>query len=44
MSSENFIGIDVSQSHLDVHVVADQHSSQFKNDEDGVAELIKFVN
>lgn len=43
MSSENFIGIDVSQSHLDVHVVPDQKSGQFNNDEAGVADLIKFV-
>jgi transposase len=43
MSSENFIGIDVSQSHLDVHVVPDQKCGQFNNDEAGVADLIKFV-
>lgn len=43
MSSENFIGIDVSLSHLDVHVLPDQSSGQFNNDEAGIADLIKFV-
>jgi transposase len=43
MSSENFIGIDVSQSHLDVHVLPAQQSKQFANDESGVADLLKFV-
>ena len=43
MHSENFIGIDVCQSHLDVHVVPDQQSGQFNNDDVGVADLVKFV-
>lgn len=43
MSSENFIGIDVSKSHLDVHMLPDQQGGRFQNDETGVAELINFV-
>ena len=44
MSSENFIGIDVSQAYLDVHVVPQGQTAQFSNDETGVAKLIKFVH
>lgn len=43
MSSENFIGIDVSQSKLDVNVLPAEQSEQFANSEAGVAQLLKFV-
>lgn len=43
MNSEIFIGIDVSQSYLDVNVVPDEQIVQFTNDETGVAQLVKFV-
>lgn len=43
MSSETFIGIDVSQSCLDVHVVPGGQTARFNNDETGLADLIKFV-
>lgn len=43
MNSEIFMGIDVSQSNLDVKVLPDQKSDQFANNEAGVDELVKFV-
>jgi transposase len=43
MNSEKFIGIDVSQSYLDVNVVPNEQTVQFANDETGVAQLVKFV-
>lgn len=43
MNSEHFIGIDVSQAHLDVNVVPDGQAAQFVNDEAGVAQLVKFL-
>lgn len=43
MNSEIFIGIDVSQSNLDVNVLPDQQSNQFANNEAGVGDLVKFV-
>ena len=43
MNSEKFIGIDVSQSYLDVNVLPDDQTVQFANDEAGVAQLVKFI-
>jgi transposase len=43
MNSEIFIGIDVSQSNLDVNVLPDEQSDQFANNEAGVGDLVKFV-
>lgn len=43
MSSEQFIGIDVSKSSLDVNVLPDGQSSQFANSEAGVDQLFKLI-
>lgn len=43
MSSENFIGIDVSKSFLDVNVLPDAQTEQFANNEAGIAQLLKVV-
>ena len=43
MSSENFIGIDVSKSFLDVNVLPDGQTEQFANNETGIAQLLKVV-
>ena len=43
MSSETFIGIDVSQSYLDVNVLPSEQTEQFENNEPGIAQLLKVV-
>lgn len=43
MSSENFVGIDVSQCHLDVNVLPSEQAEQFENNEAGIAQLLKIV-
>ena len=43
MNSENFIGIDVSQSNLDVSVLPEEQCHQFENSETGITQLLKFV-
>jgi transposase len=38
-----FVGIDVAQKHLDIHVVPGNQAAQFANDEAGFAELLAFL-
>ena len=42
--SKTFVGIDVSQSHLDVHVRPANLDRRFDNTKEGVAELVAFVD
>jgi len=43
MNSEQFVGIDVSKSHLDVAVYPSGEQHRWGNDDSGIEELIKFV-
>jgi transposase len=43
MNSGNFVGIDVSKSHLDVAVYPSGHQDQWENNDSGIEELIKFL-
>lgn len=43
MISEQFVGIDVSKSHLDVAVYPGDQQGRWSNDDSGIEELIKFV-
>ena len=43
MSSESFIGIDVSQSYLDVNILPNGQTEQFANTEAGITQLLKVV-
>ncbi len=43
MNSEQFIGIDVSKSHLDVAVYPSGEQHRWDNDDSGIEKLIKFV-
>jgi len=43
MNSENFIGIDVSQSHLDVNISPSEQTARFTNDEEGIAQLDELI-
>jgi len=43
MNSEQFVGIDVSKSHLDVAVYPSAQQDRWDNDDSGIEKLIKFV-
>lgn len=43
MSASTFIGVDVSQDHLDVHVRPDALRRRFANTADGIAELTAWI-
>lgn len=43
MNSENFVGIDVSKSQLDVAVVPGTQGKIFANDDDGISQLLGFM-
>jgi transposase len=39
----SYVGIDVSQDYLDVHIVPEEQSCRFSNDESGFAALVEFL-
>ncbi len=43
MNSEQFVGIDVSKSHLDVAVYPSGEQDRWENNDSGIEKLIKFV-